>query len=1374
MKVSERHATVRKLHLCFNCLSVGHSVDKCVAGKCRSCDKKHNTLLHDTGRKYPKAEQQGKEKCSRDQEETGSSSNQEESLSLCAHVRHNTHVLLGTAIVNIENNCGQLVQARAVLDSGSQINLISNRLATKLNIPRQKGTMPVSGIGSSSVNISSWMWGKVHSCQSTYSKQIEMFVIKAITHQLPVEQIDVSTWSLPDYVYNQLADPKYYQPSEVDMLLGAELFFELLGIEQVKLNNGTITAYNTSLGWVLSGKVQYEQRPLASMCLLASTLRTTPINEAKEVEQHFCSTYTRNESGRFIVKLPFKDNFKLGSSFEMARRRFFSLEKRLSQNEDLKNQYVEFLNEYEALGHMTRIENLPAIHTECYYMPHHAVLRSSSVTTKLRVVFDASAKSNNGISLNDMLMNGGVVQDDLVSIVLRFRLHEYVMTADIEKMYRQILIDPMQRDYQRILWRDSPEKELSHYQLNTVTYGTASAPYQATRCLRELSILNAINYPQAAEVIKRDLYVDDLLTGADSIEECIQIQNEITTISNSAGMNLRKWCSNSPKLVSNMKNKNLNAHVMLDLEDNDTTKTLGLVWNPKKDQLLFKVSPHSSEHPYTKRTLLADLNRVFDPLGFLSPVLIRGKMFIQELWQLQLDWDAKLPNDMRQRWCKYTNELCNLDDLRIVRKVKPVPKGEFELHGFCDASIGAYGACVYTRQRQSDNSFICHLITAKARVAPLRSVTIPRLELCSALVLAKLMAKVKTAMNINNSKGCTCWTDSAVALAWIRGISSQWTTYVSNRVSEIQIVTEGMNWRHVRTKNNPADLVSRGITATDLKRSTFWWNGPTFLEQYESQWPEELAVTPTGDQLERRPIKFTLLVQGNEQSLVSQYSRWTKLLRITALLQRFRNNTRTSTKNRQLAQLSAVEITEAKKTWIKIAQQEEFQSELNCLYQNKLLPRRSKLITLSPFIDEGIIRVGGRLQHSHLSSNQRHPAILPKGHKVTDLIFHEYHLRFLHAGPQNLLARIRQEYWPLDARNTARRIVFNCETCYRAKPISFQPIMGRLPQLRVTQARPFAVAGVDFAGPIYLHSGPRNRTVTKAYIAVFICFSTKAVHLETVGSLSAQSFLAALRRFFSRRGQSAHIYSDNGTNFIGARSELRRYYQEKCNTNKTVPEMLAAEEIQWHFNPPSAPHMGGIWEAAVRSTKHHLTRIVKSQRLNMEEMSTLLCQIEACLNSRPLTPQSSDPESFAVLTPAHFLVGGCLTLPPEVQHPEKPINLLKKWQMVQGMMQVFWRRWSLEYLHTLQTRAKWNTSKGTSVKKGDLVLIREDNQPPLKWNVGRVVQIHPGSDKVTRVVSITTPGGKIMKRPVVKLCPLPYLDNNDKEEPPQVGENVAA
>jgi len=1072
-----------------------------------------------------------------------------------------------------------------------------------------------------------------------------MSIISAITHQLPAVYINVIQWQLPEHVQNNLADPEFCKPGNIDLLLEAELFFDLLGNEQVKVNNQLVTIRNTKLGWIVSGRVNQAQRPVPSMCLLSSIYNnddkpSTLCNEAVECEEHFRSTYTRNKEGRFSLKLPIKDKSILGSSYDMARRRFFSLEKRLSQDNELRSRYIIFLQEYEALGHMSQIKNVDAVHTNCYYLPHHAVLRAESLTTKTRVVFDASAKTTSGKSLNDMLMNGGVVQDDLVSILLRFRMHRFVMTADIEKMYRQILIDQEHRNYQRILWRDSPEKELLHFQLNTVTYGTTSAPFQATRCLQELANINKAKHPQAAQVIRQDFYVDDLITGSHSISRCQEIQREVTMILHSAGMTLRKWCANSPQLLVNIANTNDDPHVMLELNDNDTTKTLGLVWNPRDDQLLFKVSPHAKGHLFTKRTLLADLNRVFDPLGFLAPVLISGKIFIQQLWQLQLDWDTVLPADMSQRWYNYTNELCQIDQLKVVRKVKDHPCNSFELHGFCDASMNAYGACIYVRQLQPDNTFTCHLLIAKARVAPLKALSIPRLELCSAHVLATLMAKVRRTLDVS-SNCCTCWTDSSVALTWIRGISSQWSTFVANRVSEIQTLTEEMTWQHVRTKFNPANLPSRGVKVQDLLHSNLWWYGPTFLQQPKTEVPAECSSAPSSELLEKRPVQFALLVQTQENSILTKYSSWTKLIRITAYLTRFIHNTRQKGRDRLIGPLSVTELKTARDVWIKIAQTEAFYDEVKSLKQGKSLSSHSKLITLSPFLEEGIIRVGGRLQRSHLPINQRHPAILPKKHTVTELIFTEYHIKYLHAGPQNLLTRVRQEFWPLDAMKTARRIVHCCQICYRARPQSFQPSMGELPRLRVTPSRPFTATGVDFAGPIQIYSGPRNRTVTKAYIAVFVCFSTRAIHLEAVSNLSAQAFLAALRRFFARRGQSAHIHSDNGTNFHGARAELRRYYTEHCQNNKTIIESLATDGTEWHFNPPSAPHMGGLWEAAVKSTKHHLLRITGSAKLNFEELTTMLCQIEACLNSRPLTAQSSDPESFAVLTPAHFLVGGC-------------------------------------------------------------------------------------------------------------------------------------
>jgi len=310
---------------------------------------------------------------------------------------------------------------------------------------------------------------------------------------------------------------------------------------------------------------------------------------------------------------------------------------------------------------------------------------------------------------------------------------------------------------------------------------------------------------------------------------------------------------------------------------------------------------------------------------------------------------------------------------------------------------------------------------------------------------------------------------------------------VANRVSEIQTLTEEMTWQHMRTKFNPADLTSRGVKVQDLLYSNFWWYGQTFLQQPKTEWPAECSFALASELLERRPVQFALLVQTQDNGILAKYSNWTKLIRITVYLKRFIHNTRHKCRERYIGPLSVPELKTARDVWIKIAQTDAFHDEAKSLRQGKDLSSHSKLIMLSPFLEEGIIRAGGRLQQSHLPINQRHPAILPKKHTVTELIFTEYHIKYLHAGPQNLLIRVRQEFWLLDAMKTARRIVHCCTICYRARPQSFQPSMGELPRLRVTPSRPFTATGVDFRFHFVFSCSSSKGTLSARSVFVTAC-----------------------------------------------------------------------------------------------------------------------------------------------------------------------------------------------------------------------------------------------------------------------------------------------
>ncbi|XP_062563505.1 uncharacterized protein LOC134226611 [Armigeres subalbatus] len=360
-----------------------------------------------------------------------------------------------------------------------------------------------------------------------------------------------------------------------------------------------------------------------------------------------------------------------------------------------------------------------------------------------------------------------------------------------------------------------------------------------------------------------------------------------------------------------------------------------------------------------------------------------------------------------------------------------------------------------------------------------------------------------------------------------------------------------------------------------------------------------------------------------------------------------------------------------------------------------------------------------------------------------------------------MLSVLRLRFWPLGGRSVIRNIVHRCQKCFRCKPTSVQQFMGDLPAARVTVSRPFSDAGVDYFGPVYLRPIPRRATV-KAYVAVFVCLCTKAVHLELVSDLSTDRFLQALRRFVARRGLCTNIYSDNGTNFVGARNQLKDLLKllKSNDHNSAVSKECAKVGIQWHFIPPSAPHFGGLWEAAVRSTKHHLLRVIGESPVSPEDFTTLLTQVEACLNSRPLTPLSDDPNDLEPLTPAHFLIGTSLLSIPEPELGSLPNNRLNALQLIQKRLQDFWKRWRREYLCQLQSRNK-RFKSGIQIEVGKLVVIKDDNQPPMKWRMGRISDIHPGSDGIVRVVTLKTANGSLI-RPIEKLCFLPLPEEDDR------------
>jgi hypothetical protein len=458
------------------------------------------------------------------------------------------------------------------------------------------------------------------------------------------------------------------------------------------------------------------------------------------------------------------------------------------------------MQEYKDLGHMEPVTS-QEVKDLRYYLPQHPVFKETSSTTKTRIVFDGGAKTSNGLSLNDTLQVGATVQQDLYSIVLRFRTHQVCITADIAKMYCQIVVHSQDRDLQRILWRYSPEEPIQEYRLTTVTYGTASAPFLATRCLKELTDDNEQQYPRAVHVLKNDFYVGDLLSGTSTINEAIDIQKELLSLLQTAGLTLRKWASNHSAFLEAIPRELQETQPTLPLDNEDGVTTLGLLWNPKNDKLHVRSSltqnQHTDSNEFTKRKVLAITASIFDPLGLMSPAVIAHKIFLQKLWQDKLQWDDLLPAHLQQEWNQLLQTIPTLSQLQINRKVICPKATNIQLHGFCDSSERAYGACLYLRSTDDNNQSFCELLCSTSKVAPLKRLTIPRLELCAATLLAKLYKKATRALNVTIHEA-KLWTDSSIVLTWIQGPSTKWKTFVGNRVATIQEDTSA-TWRHVPT-----------------------------------------------------------------------------------------------------------------------------------------------------------------------------------------------------------------------------------------------------------------------------------------------------------------------------------------------------------------------------------------------------------------------------------------------------------------------------------------------------------------------------------------------------------------------------------------------
>ncbi|KAM0726171.1 hypothetical protein ACS0PU_008252 [Formica fusca] len=815
----ERRQIVEQSKLCLNCLG-RHQVGECASKRtCSVCEARHHSSLHEAYRDNAVAKSSHVAQGPFDQPAT---------------------VLLATARVRVADRHGILHPARALIDQGSESSIISERLAQRLKLPRSQVSVTVFGVGGQksgkakdrlALSLSPRLGGAAMS--------VSALVLPRLTVYAGGLHSGTRTWTHVEGL--ELADPEYSSADQVDILLGADVHAAILRQGLRRGERREPLAQNTTLGWILSGAIGGTTSSLLAhthQCRLeddlASVVRrfweqedmpmtaTAISKDEQECEDHFVRTHSRGPDWRYTVRLPVIEPLPdLTGTRRSALRLLRHMEVKFDREASFRELYTEFMSQYASLRHMTPVSPGSDVVPEprCY-LPHHGVMREASTTTKLRVVFNGSSKLPTGKTLNRHLRIGPNLLPALADILLRWRRHRYVIAADIEKMYRQIDIHPQDRDLQRILWRDHPDNDIREFHLNTVTYGLSCAPFLAIRTLRQLADDEASRWPLGADALRRDVYMDDVLTGAPTIAEAKEMQQQLTLICRAGGFPLKKWSANSAELLAALPAEDLLQRAPRWWQPGESHSTLGLRWHPHEDSFAFSTPPLQLS-TVTKRTVLSLTARLFDPKGWLAPTTVRAKIMIQATWLLGVDWDTPLPEGNVQRWQEFQIELPCLAHIRVPRGLTGRTVYRREIHGFADASEKAYAAVTYLRTETVDGKIDVTLLSAKTKVAPLKQVTLPRLELFAATLLSRLVGhtgRVLEALDIPMH----LWSDSTVALGWIRGHPASWKTYVANRVSEIQTSLPDAVWHHIPGRDNLADCASRGLSPRELVNHTLW------------------------------------------------------------------------------------------------------------------------------------------------------------------------------------------------------------------------------------------------------------------------------------------------------------------------------------------------------------------------------------------------------------------------------------------------------------------------------------------------------------------------------------------------------------------------
>ena len=1406
--VKERKAFVQEARICFGCLCYGHMSRKCRNRKvCKTCSMPHPTVLHDESKVSPKHSNE-------DQAGVVQSAEATSSCTSTCNATGATGAITNSMIVPVQiyhqDSPERQVVIYALLDPASNGTFIKNSILEELQVNGVETQLKLNTMHGSEVVATRRVGGLI---VERMDKEVHIELPKTYTrNEIPSKRNEIprpesaAKWPHLSHLVNKIYP--YQENLQVGLLIGSNCPSAIKPKQVIPGRSSDPYAIRTLLGWGIIGPVtgstnkedldvlchrvavkEIGSEELPSHSFVVETLAKEIISpeavkrmferdfsEVKYTDQQTLSMddrrfmakvkegITHRSDGHYELPLPLRnESLTLPNNERLAVHRLQQLKLRFRRDEKYKEDYSAFMNDMIKKGYAEKIPKDEVRQDgKIWYLPHHGVFHPQK-PDKIRVVFDCSAEYK-GEALNKHLLQGPDLTNKLVGVLARFRREPVAFMADIEGMFLQVHVTEHCRDLLRFLWWEDGDldKEPTRYRMTVHLFGAGSSPGCCNFALKKTADDNEQEFGfEPAEFLRKDFYVDDGLKSVPSTSEAKELICKTKEMCRREGFNLHKFTSNKKEVIKAIPVEDRAKGIKeLNLEKDELPmeRALGVGWCIESDAFKFRIV--MQDRPLTRRGILSTVSSVYDPLGFLAPLMLKGKGLLQDLCRGKVEWDDPIPENVRSRWLKWRDELHHLENFSVRRCFKPEGFGTVmstQLHHFSDASTTGYGQCSYVRLVEDKGQIHCSLIMGKARVAPLKMVTIPRLELTAAVVSVKVSDMLRQELQYERAEDIF-WTDSKVVLGYIRNDSKRFHVFVANRVQQIRDQTSPTQWRHVETKCNPADDASRGITAKE------------FLWTPEDQWPQSLEDqdldTLADDPEVKKVTSYATSTQEpwNIVESLSYFSDWHRACRAVAICLRYKRKLRQlayskkeksaePVKCHQRPALTVEEVLSAEREILKAAQKVAFSREMEMLrpfqegqdrsssqQKKRAMKATSSLYRLDPFFDhDGVLRVGGRIQRGNFTDDTKFPVILPRKGHVTSLIIKYFHEKVQHQGRGMSLNEIRANgFWVIGGTSAAASEIANCVTCRKLRGAVQEQKMSDLPEDRLEEAPPFTYCAVDYCGPWYIKEG---RKEVKKYVALFTCMASRAVHFEVSNTLETDSFLNALRRFICRRGPVRQLRSDQGTNFIGAKRELREALQS-MDQGKISAELLK-ENCDWtnfKMNSPSASHAGGVWERQIRTIRSVLSALLEknASSLDGESFHTLICETEAIVNSRPLTVDNlSDPESPSPLTPNHILTMKTKpVLPPPGVFQRADLYSRKRWRRVQHLSSEFWARWRKEFLHSLQERSKW-TRPRRNMQVGDVVIVKDDNKARNRWNLARVIETYPNkADGLVRSVKV--------------------------------------